>query len=109
MEILLYLIDSTAWKVKVLNSQKRSVELVIESPTLKLKPKWNQTRLTYFAGMHFFIYVIQSWRLQWTNTGKTLEKYTLTKYYAWKNVGTYSLNVFYLKGMALTSPEFWKR
>ena len=40
--------------MKVLNSQKRSVELVIESPTLKLKPKWNQTRLTYFAGMHFF-------------------------------------------------------
>ena len=31
--------------MKVLNSQKRSVELVIESPTLKLKPKWNQTRL----------------------------------------------------------------
>ena len=63
--------------MKVLNLQKRSVELVIEFPTLKLKPKWNQARLTVpeciFLSMSFshegFSEQIRK---------KTLEKYTLT-------------------------------
>ena len=66
--------------MKVLNLQKRSVELFIKFPTLKLKPKWNQTRLTtlpecIFLSMSFSH---EGFSEQIREKLETIEKYTLT-------------------------------